>query len=54
MSELPLTVCPLKYAPYLRNYATTLGTVAFAKIDGATDDSALLMKKIWNVAIGQE
>ncbi|KAH7924822.1 hypothetical protein BV22DRAFT_1105259 [Leucogyrophana mollusca] len=42
------------YSPYLRNYATTLGTVGFVKIEGATNPAAELMKKTWNIATGQE
>ena len=43
-----------QYSPYLRNYSVSLSTVVFAKIDGATDDAAVLMKNLWNVATGQE
>ncbi|KAJ7163814.1 MIF4G like-domain-containing protein [Mycena crocata] len=42
------------YAPYLRNYSTTLWTVSFAKFEGSTDPAAELLKKTWNVATGQE
>ncbi|KAF7330841.1 Nuclear cap-binding protein subunit 1 [Mycena venus] len=42
------------YAPYLRNYSTTLFTVSFAKFEGSTDPAAELLKKTWNVATGQE
>ncbi|KAF8450945.1 MIF4G like-domain-containing protein [Boletus edulis BED1] len=42
------------YAPYLRNYATTLGTVGFAKIYGSADPAATLIKKTWDIATGQE
>ncbi|KAJ6567374.1 MIF4G like-domain-containing protein [Mycena vulgaris] len=42
------------YAPYLRNYSTTLWTVSFAKFDGSSDAAADLLKKTWNVATGQE
>jgi len=42
------------YSPYLRNYATTLGTVGFVKIEGTTTPAALLMMKTWNIATGQE
>jgi len=41
------------YAPYLRNYSTTLGTVGLQKIDGSTDPAAELAKKVWNIATGQ-
>lgn len=34
-----------KYSPYLRNYATTLGTVSFAKIRSSSDPAAQLLKK---------
>ncbi|KAI5122169.1 hypothetical protein M0805_007067 [Coniferiporia weirii] len=42
------------YASYLRSYSTALGTVAFAKIEGSTDDASLLLKRVWNVSTGQE
>ncbi|GLB33280.1 putative MIF4G like protein [Lyophyllum shimeji] len=42
------------YSPYLRTYATTLYTVSFARFEGSTDPAAELLKKIWNVAIGQD
>ncbi|KAF8239499.1 hypothetical protein L208DRAFT_54676 [Tricholoma matsutake] len=42
------------YSPYLRNYATTLSTVSFAKFDGSNDPAVELLKKTWNVATGQE
>ncbi|TFL05453.1 MIF4G like-domain-containing protein [Pterulicium gracile] len=42
------------YAPYLRNYQATLSTVSFAKLETATDPSSELVKRIWNVATGQE
>ncbi|KAJ7367816.1 MIF4G like-domain-containing protein [Mycena albidolilacea] len=42
------------YAPYLRNYSTTLFTVSFVKFEGSTDPAAELLKKTWNVATGQE
>jgi nuclear cap-binding protein subunit 1 len=45
---------PSQYAPYLRNYSTTLFTVSFAKFEGSTDPAAELLKKTWNVATGQE
>lgn len=45
---------PPQYAPYLRNYSTTLWTVSFTKFDGSTDPAADLLKKTWNVATGQE
>ena len=43
-----------QYAPYLRNYSTTLFTVSFTKFEGSTDPAAELLKKTWNVATGQE
>jgi len=43
-----------KYAPYLRNYATTLSTVGFAKIQDSMDPAAELIKKTWDIATGQE
>jgi hypothetical protein len=49
-----LTVSLIQYAPYLRNYSTTLWTVSFAKFEGSTDPAAELLKKTWNVATGQE
>jgi nuclear cap-binding protein subunit 1 len=42
------------YAPYLRNYQTTLSTVCFAQLEGSTDPRAELVKRIWNVTTGQE
>ncbi|KAF8841289.1 hypothetical protein BDN67DRAFT_989826 [Paxillus ammoniavirescens] len=42
------------YAPYLRNYATTLSTVGFARIQDSVDPAAELMKKTWDIATGQE
>ncbi|KAI0069247.1 cap binding protein 80-PB [Artomyces pyxidatus] len=42
------------YAPFLRSYVTTLSVVSFAPIEGSDDEVALLMKKIWNLATGQE
>ncbi|KAF7969405.1 hypothetical protein HWV62_27397 [Athelia sp. TMB] len=42
------------YSPYLRNYANTLGTVSFAKIESSTDPAAQLLKRTWNIAAGQE
>jgi len=42
------------YSPYLCNYATTLSTVSFAKIEGSTDPAAEFIKRTWNVATGQD
>ncbi|KAF9004719.1 cap binding protein 80-PB [Cyathus striatus] len=42
------------YSPYLRTYSNTLYTVAFAKFEGSDDPAVELLKKIWNVATGQE
>ncbi|KAF7331795.1 hypothetical protein MKEN_00059500 [Mycena kentingensis (nom. inval.)] len=42
------------YAPYLRTYSTTLQTVSFSKFEGSTDPAAELVKKTWNIAMGQE
>ncbi|KAI0052632.1 cap binding protein 80-PB [Auriscalpium vulgare] len=42
------------YSPYLRSYATTLSIVSFAAVDGADNAAAVLMKKIWALAIGQD
>ncbi|KAJ7229148.1 MIF4G like-domain-containing protein [Mycena pura] len=42
------------YAPYLRSYSTTLQTVSFAKFEDSTDPAVELLKKMWNIAIGQE
>ncbi|EAU80570.1 cap binding protein 80-PB [Coprinopsis cinerea okayama7 len=42
------------YAPYLRTYVNTLYTVSLAKFEGAKDPGADMLKKIWNVATGQE
>jgi nuclear cap-binding protein subunit 1 len=38
----------------LRNYATTLGTVSFAKVGNASDPAVEAFRKIWNVATGQD
>ena len=43
-----------QYSPYLRNYATTLGTVSFAKVGNAGDAAVDTFRKIWNVATGQD
>lgn len=43
-----------QYSPYLRNYANTLYIISFSKFEGSTDPAAVLLKKIWNVAIGQD
>lgn len=43
-----------QYAPYLRESSTTLGTVAFARLEGSTTEAAVLLKRIWNVSTGQE
>jgi len=42
------------YPPYLRSYSTTLYTVSLARFEGSTDPAAELLKKTWNVAIGQD
>ncbi|KAK7051321.1 Nuclear cap-binding protein subunit 1 [Paramarasmius palmivorus] len=42
------------YSPYLRNYAATLSTVSFARLEGSKDPAAEMLQRIWNVAIGQE
>ncbi|GJE84805.1 MIF4G like-domain-containing protein [Phanerochaete sordida] len=42
------------YSPYLRNYATTLGTVSFAKVGNAGDPAVDTFRKIWNVTTGQD
>ncbi|EIN10194.1 hypothetical protein PUNSTDRAFT_43188 [Punctularia strigosozonata HHB-11173 SS5] len=42
------------YAAYLRNYSTTLSTIGFAKIEGSKAEDAVLLQKIWNIAIGME
>ncbi|KLO09925.1 hypothetical protein SCHPADRAFT_999939 [Schizopora paradoxa] len=42
------------YAPYLRTYAETLGSVSISKIAGSSDEASLLLKKIWNASTGQE
>ena len=44
----------LQYSPYLRNYAQTLGSVAFAKVGPTGDPAVELFRKIWNDATGQE
>lgn len=43
-----------QYAAYLRTYSATLSTIAFAKIEGSTDEVAALLKNMWNVSIGAE
>jgi hypothetical protein len=47
-------IFPFQYSPYLRTFSTTLGTVSLARIEGSTDPAAVLVKKIWNAAIGVE
>jgi len=42
------------YSAYLRTFSTTLGTVSLTRIEGSTDPAALLVKRIWNTAIGVE
>ncbi|KAF9645332.1 hypothetical protein BDM02DRAFT_3101505, partial [Thelephora ganbajun] len=42
------------YSAYLRMFSTTLGTVSLTRIEGSTDPAAVLVKKIWNAAIGAE
>jgi len=42
------------YAPYLRNYSTTLSTLSFARLEGSEDPAAVMIKKTWNIATGQE
>lgn len=42
------------YSPYLRNYATTLGTVSFAKVGNAGDPAVDAFRKVWNIATGQD
>ncbi|KAJ3777062.1 MIF4G like-domain-containing protein [Lentinula raphanica] len=42
------------YSPYLRNYATTLMAVSFARFEGQSDPAAILLQKMWDVSIGQE
>lgn len=44
----------VQYAPYLRAYSTALGTVAFEKVEGSSDEASELLKRVWNVSIGQE
>lgn len=43
-----------QYSPYLRNYATTLGTVSFAKVGNTGDAAVDTFRKTWNVATGQD
>lgn len=38
----------LQYAPYLRTFANTLSIVSLSKIENAEDDSAKMMKRVWN------
>ncbi|KZV61795.1 hypothetical protein PENSPDRAFT_592329 [Peniophora sp. CONT] len=42
------------YAPYLRTFANTLSIVSLSKIESAEDESAKMMKRVWNAATGQE
>lgn len=42
------------YAPYLRNYTATVTTVPFSKLEGVNEPEGEMMKKILNVALGQE
>ncbi|KIY69445.1 cap binding protein 80-PB [Cylindrobasidium torrendii FP15055 ss-10] len=42
------------YSPYLRTYAATLSTVSFASFDGSTEATAVLVKKMFNSAIGSD
>ncbi|TFK28686.1 cap binding protein 80-PB [Coprinopsis marcescibilis] len=42
------------YAPYLGTYAETLYTVSFARFDGVNDPGADALKRIWNIATGQD
>ncbi|KAH6896461.1 cap binding protein 80-PB [Coprinopsis sp. MPI-PUGE-AT-0042] len=42
------------YAPYLRTYVNTLETVSFARFEGISDPGADTLKKVWNVATGQD
>lgn len=42
------------YSAYLRAFSTTLGTISLTRIEGSTDPAAVLMKRIWNAAIGVE
>ncbi|KAF6762456.1 cap binding protein 80-PB [Ephemerocybe angulata] len=42
------------YAPYLRTYVNTLETVSFGRFEGVSDPAGDTLKKIWNVATGQE
>ncbi|KAF9643748.1 hypothetical protein BDM02DRAFT_3181735 [Thelephora ganbajun] len=42
------------YSAYSRMFSTTLGTVLLTRIEGSTDPTAVLVKKIWNAAIRAE
>ncbi|KAF8264305.1 MIF4G like-domain-containing protein [Lactarius quietus] len=42
------------YSPYLRSFVTTLTVVSFSSLETANDDAAVLMKRIWRMATGQE
>ncbi|KAL4241306.1 Nuclear cap-binding protein subunit 1 [Abortiporus biennis] len=42
------------YSPYLRSYATTLGTVSFSKVASNDDAAVRLFKTVWNTATGQD
>ncbi|KAH9175199.1 MIF4G like-domain-containing protein [Lactarius sanguifluus] len=42
------------YSPYLRSFVTTLTVVSFSSLETATDDAAILLKRIWRMSTGQE
>lgn len=42
------------YAPYLRTYVNTLETVSFGRFNGVDDAAGVMLRRVWNVATGQE
>ncbi|KAJ8515083.1 hypothetical protein ONZ45_g7452 [Pleurotus djamor] len=42
------------YAPYLRNYSTTLHTISLSRFESSTDAAERLLIKTWNIAMGAE
>ncbi|KAL0949059.1 hypothetical protein HGRIS_009157 [Hohenbuehelia grisea] len=42
------------YAPYLRNYTTTLSTISFSRYEDIKTPAVDILKKTWNVATGQD
>lgn len=44
----------LQYAPYLRTFSTSLRTIAFSEIESSDEVAHVLLKRVWNIATGQE